>query len=588
MAKPHISPGSYFIEEDKVTQNVDNSQVRLAILGASKKGPVNQRVLTTSWDEFTFWFGYPDPSYSKMHYAAYYYFVGGGKRLYTTRIINDDPQRGDVPLTAGCTCTVDDPDSDAPLFRLNVYDSSSTSTQFNAGITGKGIYDPMNTWEWNPQEPGIESILFTLFAIDPGPWNDTIYVEMRPNQKRGTPDVVSGTDDPYTFYIDVFLNYTSPKQQPVESFLVTRNQEVDGYGKNLFIEQVINRQSKYIRVINNPLAKQYKIYHTAKCFFSGGTAGSHFNLTQFKKALDLYRDFDEVRINKMVEAGPHYGITDPYDIATYQRYMNEIAKERGDISIYIDVPVGYQYYTQASYYKHNILNLKTSYLSLHTSDVLVQDNYNQTNVWIPLSSVKIGQLARMGFGQNLGKEVSGRNRGDLTNIILKSRYDYNQPMRDHLDEYSINFVKPFIDDTTITNITKNYILYNNKTLLNRLGESPLEFEAVRDLVNNIETTLCITNRLAIQEPNDKNLWVKLWDSADTCLKNALGVGALRSYEHYCDENTNTADIVAAQQVYMIVYIQPVICIRRIMINMNLYRTGSSLNPASIQTTINYV
>ena len=147
------SPGVYTRELD-LSQRIRAVSTSIgAIVGASAKGPLGERVLVTNEQEFIAAFGKPNPRTSYMHYAALE-FLSKSSRLFVTRVINDDennPQNR--PLTAGAYYVVDDSAAINPRPRLSVFDDGSSNAQ--------GVWDPYNTLTWNPHTD-----LFLLYASD--------------------------------------------------------------------------------------------------------------------------------------------------------------------------------------------------------------------------------------------------------------------------------------------------------------------------------------------------------------------------------------------------------------------------------------
>jgi hypothetical protein len=266
------SPGEYLNEKDLSQRVRAVSSTIGAIALESGKGEVMKRVFVTNKQEFIEHFGKPNPAISRGHYAALT-FLEKASRLYVVRVINDDESKGARPLTAGVFFSIDEVGAKVPVPRINNF----------AGPDGKakGMYDPFNTYTYNPNTPGIKNVLFMLCAANPGVWNDNIYVQVRNSRKALVSDFDEAYDDPTRFYIDVYLNYRSKRQTPDESFLVSLKYESDGYGNQLHIEEVINSSSRLIRARINPYAAEnVKILSDVGVQFEGGTNGAHPNYTQ--------------------------------------------------------------------------------------------------------------------------------------------------------------------------------------------------------------------------------------------------------------------------------------------------------------------
>ena len=193
-------------------------------------------------------------------------FLEKSSRLYVTRVVNNDESRGALPLTAGALFTVDDINAKIPRPALSVFDNGTT--------VAKGIYDPFNNFVFPPEnQPASKNQLFMVCAVNPGAWNNQIYIEIRPNTKPMVDSEGEFYDDLLAFWVDVWVDYKSPRQAKAESFLVRRTHTLDGFGNQMYIEDVINNQSQLIRVRNNEIAPEIKLFETCHVFLDGGTNG---------------------------------------------------------------------------------------------------------------------------------------------------------------------------------------------------------------------------------------------------------------------------------------------------------------------------
>ena len=87
-------------------------------------------------------------------------------------------------------------------------------------------------------------------AASSGNWSDNISVGIKP----ATPEGIDVNDervyDPHQFIVNVYVG-RNQAARPVESFIVSRQYELNGDGDQMFVEDVINTHSQYIRVRNN-------------------------------------------------------------------------------------------------------------------------------------------------------------------------------------------------------------------------------------------------------------------------------------------------------------------------------------------------
>jgi hypothetical protein len=549
------SPGSYVYEKDLSTRVRAVSTSIGAIVGPLKKGQIGERILVTDAAELIAWFGKPDPRFSQVHYAALE-FLKKSSRLYVTRVINDDPARGAVPLTAGAILSIDDIEATVPVPRLSLFaDDEGTPI---------GLYDPYNTYTFLPSAPGIGNVLFMACAIDPGDWNNSIYLQVRPALKAGLSAFQEGYDDPYSFWVDVFIDYRNERQLPDESFLVKRVPSQDGYGNQLFIEDVINAKSKIIRVRNNPFAGEIKILQTRGLFLDKGTNGARVSFGQMMRAWDLYADVEAVDVNLLIQGGAPNGMSDLQDIADIQRHMNEIARSRMDCVAVLDIPESEQETAAAVAYRRAQLNMDSSYSAIYSPNVTILDTYNNMDVSVAPSGFAAAACAFTDGNYEVWFAPAGMIRGALS--VKKAKYIYNQGHRDALNDAQINAIRYFPKGA-------GYKIWGADTM--QVEASALTNLNVRRLMNMIEKSIGITNMYSVFDPNDQILRSRMSATVEFFLEPILRAQGLYWYKVICDDSNNQAATIAAGILVLDVYFDPVITTKRIFLNANIMRTGSN-------------
>lgn len=552
----HSSPGSYVNEKDR-SQFVRAVSTSIgAVVGPSAKGPVMETVLVTNEEEFISTFGKPDSRHSLMHYAALE-FLSKSSRLYVTRVVNDSETSGALPLSAGAIFSVDEVTAQNPRPKLTVFDDG----QSNA----KGKYDPFNTFVFPPPStPGSLNQLFMICAINPGEWNNQLYVEIRPNIKP----MVSGSDEFYddlnAFYVDVWVDYKSPRQPKDESFLVRRVEALDGYGNQLYIEEVINKQSKLIRVRNNTAAPEIKLKESCSCFLQGATNGGRVTMGQVLRGWDLYKDPEHINVNILIQAGAPPGMNNLQDIADIQRRMADIARNRMDAIAVLDIPSKLQATADAIAYRTGDLNLDSSYAAIYTPDVQILDKFNDMQVWVPPSGFVAAAYARTDGNAAVWFAPAGMERGALN--IGESRVIYNQGHRDALTDAQINAIRYFPNGS-------GYKIWGADTM--QTMASALSNVPVRRLMNMIEKAIGIANLYSVFDPNDQILRSHIRGMIERYLQPIRDAGGLYWFQVVCDDSNNPPSSVAAGILNVDTYFDPTITAKRIRLNANILKTGAS-------------
>jgi hypothetical protein len=253
----HSSAGVYLREFNFTGRPRGIATTGGGIVGYSYKGAVDVAYTCLTVEDFIAEFGKPHPSQGFMHYSALQ-FLAAGAPLTVIRVDTH-------ALTGGAYCTVDDPADDVPNISLD---------NFNDGNGYPlGVYKPLDNLGFIESDPGIENILFYVCAANPGEWNNRLKISVTPKSLIGfAPGEYS---DPTVFNVEVYMDFTGPNSYPVESFVVSREIKVDGFGNTLFIEDVINKRSKYIRVKNNPYSSPtIPILTSSFVFIQGATNGN--------------------------------------------------------------------------------------------------------------------------------------------------------------------------------------------------------------------------------------------------------------------------------------------------------------------------
>lgn len=548
MVSSNPSPGVYVKELD-LSQRVASVSTSIgAIVGFSEKGPVMQRNLITSPKQFVETFGAPTPRTTKMHYAALA-FLEVSSRLFVTRCVSTNA------LSAGAYLSVDDVAAQTPILRLTNFDDGSNRPL--------GVYDPFNTVVFNSSTPGIENILGFFCAENPGVWNNDLFIQVKPSTKRG----VALPDDPYVFIVEVFVNYVSPRQQPVETFTVSRDYRVDGFGNQMQIEEVINNKSKYIRVRLNPYAaSDIKFLTTASEFLDGAAIGTPATAGLINQGWELYRDPEVVDVNILINGG--------YSVPDVQLKMDDICQDRMDCIAVLDMPSSEQEVSRAVEYRRNTLNLDSSRAAIYSPDLYILDTFNDLKLYVPPSGYVAAAYALTDTVAEAWFAPAGMTRGDLN--ILGVYQTYNEGSRDALTDAQINAVR------TIPG--SGYKIWGADTLQSMA--SALSNVNVRRLLNYVEKSISIAALYSVHEPNDSVLWDRLSDIVERFLRPIRAGRGLYDFTVVCNEYNNVPETIANGDVLLDVYLDPVIPAKRIFLNAIVTKTGANFKELEAERAAN--
>jgi len=523
MSIPNSSAGVYVSERDLSGRTERALSTVAVIVGEANRGPVGQRTLVTSESEYVDLFGPPDVSIGYMGHSAIAY-LQEGNRLYVTRV-------SPTAKFGGCVIGWDG--------------TYNTSRSFNEGVDRPEY-----------EIPDMSSTdLFSVYAINPGAWNNDVFIRVYPNTK-----IYDGF-----FYLEVYLTGYG---QPVEKWHCHLDYVVDGFGRQLNIAQQINRGSRYIR-INQNVEHEELATNTKRQFinvfdaggelalpgrrFRGGSNGRRPSISEFMEALQLYADSEHVDINLLINGG----ICDP----AYQKAMDTLCQNRMDCVAILDTPSDMQDVQSALTFRRDTLHMDSSYSALYSPDVLAADKYNDIRLYCPPSGFVAACYARTDREFESWFAPAGMNRGDLKVAGLRAVYD--QGKRNALYESQVNAIR-IIEGSGIK-------IWGADTL--QVRPSSLSNMSVRRLMIVLEKTIANELLYAVFDPNDQQLRSRIETVCRSFLDGIKAARGLYGYEAICNDSNNKPATIAMGDLYVDIWCDPVLPAKRVMFNAIINKTG---------------
>ncbi len=508
------SAGVYTGERDNSARATAIATSIGGIVGPSNRGPVGVPTLVVDNEDFRNKFGLPDPKLTFMHYCAEAFLLESS-RLYVTRIAVD-AKIGSI--------------------KLSTIDNFSQVKPATSGLNSFQdiIFDTLD--------------IMCIYAENPGDWNNALRITVYPNTNDLSGD---------TFILNL---YEGSSNIPVESYTATIFEKVDGFGNQLSIETQLSEKSPRIRALVNDahpalLTKNETnlINAVAAGPLTQGSNGSPITVSDIVEAWDLYEDVEEVTVNLLINAG----YTDP----AVQLKMDEIAQSRDDCFAILDMPSTQQDTQAAINYRRNTLNLNSNYSAIYSPDLKIRDTANARDMFVPPSGHVAAAYARTDKVAASWFAPAGLNRGQLD--VLGIRTVYKQGHRDALDENQINPIR-FISGQGI-------VIWGQETLQSH--KSALSNVNVRRLLMLLKNSIKNAAEIGVYEPHDEFLRLQLRSIAENFLNPILRGRGLYWFEVICDERNNPAEVVAAGDVMLDVYIDPVLPAKRIHLNAIVPKTG---------------
>lgn len=520
LATKHTSAGVYSAENDRSERIAAIGTSIGAIVGASHRGPVMQISTVFDKEGFRSRYGKKNPRVSYMHHCAEA-FLKESSRLQVVRVAIDSK-----------------------------YGGAFISTRQNFAVSrslASGIDDVS-------QAPMMQNDILFFYGKDQGTWNNDIEIVYYPD-----------TSDPdgHSFIIEV---YEGDSGIPAERHVCRTYNYTDGHGRQLFVEDVIGRNSNLLNVVFNDQHPAYLnqpksllVNAVGNVRLAGGDNGKDINvgdpasLSALMQAWTMFNDWEKVDCNILINGG----YVDP----AIHIVLDQVAKNRQDCIAVFDFPIDGQKAVDAVDYRQNRLNLNTSWSAAYIPDLLVRDDDNGRNLYVPPSG---HVAARYAYTDRTGTWLApgGLDRGRL-NGVLGVRESYKQGELNMLAENQINPIKNISGNGV--NIFGADTLYAVKSALNDIG--------IRRLLGMLHGSVRVNNLFAVFQPNDTYLRTQQRTSLENILEPIRRAGGLYWFDVVCDSRNNTPQTEANGDLIIDVYLDPIRYTKRIHLNAVVPKTG---------------
>ena len=590
---------------DVFTRETDLSQIIpavatsvAAIVGESNRGPANRRTLVSNTKDFIDRFGNPDPKISYMHYCALA-FLEHGTSLYVTRVTGSGAAYAGVQINSGgsipaaVVASLTDPSSYAFTTEARITETVGTgdsttvsfaATASNIPITVSSITIYVNgvqvatddgsgaiagatgttnigtsTIDYTTgvlaltftagnapdQDAAITWIytystatgLFLAYSENQGTWGNSLKVKI---------ENVDTTDN--TFDIVVIeevegINITR------ERHTVSRQTKLDGFGRQLFLENKINGSSAYIKVEDNGLAADTMLPTASNTSRSlaGGVNGSAATIGEVSMGWDNYSNPEEVDVNLLINAG-YVGSAD----FVVQSKMRSIANSRKDCFAILDSPFSELSMTNTALttWRRSVQNFNDNYCGLYASWVRVYDTYNDLrDVSVPPSGFVAGIMALTDNVRAPWYAPAGLNRGILRSGVLPVlglSHKYTDTQRDLLYQNQVNFLRDFLGD--------GRAVWGQKTMQTKA--SALDRINVRRLLITIQKAIAKALRYSVFELNNEFTRASVKQSIDLYMEDVQSGFGVYRFLTVCDTTNNTFSVIDRNEFLVDLYLAP--------------------------------
>lgn len=504
---------------------------------SAKRGPVEINTITSA-KEFIETYGIPSRDNPSMYAALR--FMNRAGILTVRRVIND-------AVSAVGTMVYYDP-SLTTLSEPPTLPEDGDSYIVGEDATGdwEGEEGSIATYDgtlssWTFEDPEVH---LTVTAANPGVWGNELEVSFA--EILGAPD-------------GVFAVIVKEDGDEVERFEVSRDPEAkNGFGNNIYIEEVINNRSRYIRVDDSVVVTADYSMDSIVSLAGGSDDTIAPTAGDIMTAWDEFLNVDEVPANLLINAG--------WAVPSVQQKMLAVAQSRKDAVAILDVPQSVDDDVTAMVeYKKTELMANTYFGGIYGGWLKIYDQYNDREVNIPPSGDVAAVFVHTVNVAERWDAPAGIQRGIIPNAIGVSKI-FTEGERDLLYVNGINPVTSYAGAAAI--------IWGQKTL--QVQASAL------DRFNVVNSVLWINQRMvmALQpfvfEPNTAFTRDRVNYLLSSFLENIQQRGGLYGFYVDTSEEINTPFVIDNNQMLVDVFLKPTRTAEFIRVSTIITPTGVQL------------
>jgi len=373
-------------------------------------------------------------------------------------------------------------------------------------------------------------------------------------------------------FVVVVLQKSNNKFGLAETFTGSYNETArDFSGRNMFMESVINSQSKlvYCLVKENGNKVDTAPQPLQKFASSALTVGDPVGTNDIIFAEDLFRDPEGFDINILIASkGNLNGMSEIAEtrkdcvaiVCPYQE-TDYIGKSATDACAKLieefgvkSTMTGSRDFSRFGTYSAVYGNMKYQY-----------DKFNDVNRWVGVAGDIAGLYAAMDADRDPWWAPAGLERGKIKNAI-KLVINPNKQNRDDLYVNSINPILGIPGEG-------NAVVWGQKTATAK--PSAFDRVNVRRLLITIEKAVATASRYGLFEFNDAFTRSRLFALIDPYLRTVQARRGVYDFLVVCDESNNPATVIDANALVIDVYLKPTKVAEFIQINMKVTRTDAN-------------
>jgi hypothetical protein len=569
-----------------------STSIGALVIRKSWKGPELKKQLISTLEELIDIFGEPTTYSYKDIFSAIGYLKYGNK-LYCTRVMPSTSTFAGIygnvgtnvnsaatfnAYTDGQSFVLSDFDSEDPdkfhdeIFQFQSLPTSGSDISIIANSRGEwGNYTKVAIIDYDTYNIAASAVggSYTNYIAAGGIlsrdiWENLDNIDYPIESRREFVVIVLSADQED-------LHKTTIPYNNREVFYVSVDEnKTDDEGRNIFAPNVINRNSKYIRIALSSSVVNTDFYCATIDYetlggglndFTAWDADSDLEDSACIEAYDLYENDEEIDVNILIDSAKSTAV---------KRELIEIAETRKDcIAVLdcIDTDVINQSGSEVENlrdYRRGVLNENTSYACLYGNWLEVFDTWASKYRWVPASGYVAGIFANTDDLTDPWFAPAGLNRAILSNV-RKLAWSPSLGQRDILYKNGINPIVTFAG--------QGKVVWGQKTLLDK--ESAFNRINVRRLFMVMEKAISTSAKYFLFEPNDEFTRLSLINMIDPYLRDVRGRRGIYDFMIVCDERNNTPERIDRQELWMDIYVKPVRAVEFLVLNFVATKSGAS-------------
>jgi hypothetical protein len=341
----------------------------------------------------------------------------------------------------------------------------------------------------------------------------------------------------------------------------TDTTKTDDLGQLMYIENVINTNSDYIRVSFNNIYNNLPLVLFATSAWQRFTGGRNnntaLNITDALTdgavpdsvqllAADLYANAEELLIDLFIDSNKSL---------TVKAYLADIMNTRKDCMVILDCD-STDVINQAGSEEVNIrewiiawkataAEINSSYVSLYGNWLDVYDKYNNRYRWVPASGYVAACFAKAQNNAQYWTAAAGFDYGTIAGV-RRLAWNPTLAQRDGIYKHGINPIASFAG--------QGKIIIGNKTMLDK--NSAFNRCTTRRLFISLERDVASIARTFLFRPNNTLTRNSLLAQIKPIFDYAKANDGIDNYSIICDTTNNTSDRIARNELWCDVRVRP--------------------------------